>query len=133
MSESSGALKQKAPYLPFSLEEIACVKTLEDWTNKKAKVVGRLVEVDLATGQGRLVGVGEGIKARILVSLKGVLKVGSDVGRGEVVQLLGELEVWRSEPVLMVHILRRVPSLDCEAYYRAVCRVQSYLPVNVAR
>ena len=114
------------------MEEIACVKTLDDWTNCKAKVVGRL-EFDPGTGVGQLTAAGEGIKATIVVSLRGVVEVGSDVGRGELVQLLGQLEIWRSGPVLVVHILRRVPGLDCEAYYRAVCRVQSYLPVNIRR
>ena len=130
---SSGAVKRNAPYLPFSVEEIACVKTLDDWSNCKAKVVGRLVEFDLATGRGKLAAVGEGIKATIRVSLRGAVEVGSDVGRGEVLQLLGQLEMWRSEPVLAVHIVRRLPGLDCEAYYRAVCRVQSHLPVNIKR
>ena len=74
MSESSGALKQKAPYLPFSVEEIACVKTLDDWTNCKAKVVGRL-EFDPGTGVGQLTAAGEGIKATIVVSLRGVVEV----------------------------------------------------------
>ena len=130
---SSRAVKQKPPYLPFSLEEIACVRTLADWSNCKAKVVGRLTQFDLATGLGRLAAAGEGIKATILVNLKGAVEEGSDVGLGQVLQVLGRLEIQRRQPVLMVHILKRVPGLDTEAYYRAVCRVQSFLPVNIQR
>ena len=131
---SSRAVKQKPPYLPFSVEEIACVKSLADWTNCKAKVVGRLTEFDLPTGLGRLAAAGEGIKATILVNLKGAVEEGADVGVGQILQVLGRLEIHRpGQPVLMVHIVKRVPGLDTEAYYRAVCRVQSFLPVNIQR
>ena len=130
---SSSVVKQKPPYLPFSVEEIACVRTLDDWTNCKAKVVGRLTEFDLATGLGRLAAVGEGIKATVLVNLKGAVEEGTDVGVGQILQLLGRLEIHRVGLVLMVHILKKVPGLDTEAYYRAVCRVQSFLPVNIQR
>ena len=130
---SSRAVKQKPPYLPFSVEEIACVKSLADWTNCKAKVVGRLTEFDLPTGLGRLAAAGEGIKATVLVNLKGAVEEGSDVGLGQILQVLGRLEIQRRQPVLMVHILKRLPGLDTEAYYRAVCRVQSFLPVNIQR
>ena len=130
---SSRAVKQKPPYLPFSVEEIACVRTLDDWTNCKVKVVGRFTEFDPGTGLGKLAAVGEGIKARIVVSLKGAVEEGADVGAGQLLQVLGQLEIHRRQPVLMVHILKRVNGLDTEAYYRAVCRVQSYLPVNIRR
>ena len=130
---SSRAVKQKPPYLPFSLEEIACVRTLDDWTNCKVKVVGRFTEFDPGTGLGKLAAAGEGIKATILVNLKGAVEEGSDVGLGQILQVLGRLEIQRRQPVLMVHILKRVPGLDTEAYYRAVCRVQSFLPVNIQR
>ena len=131
---SSRAVKQKPPYLPFSVEEIACVRSLADWTNCKAKVVGRLTELDLATGLGRLAAVGEGIKATILVNLKGAVEEGrSDVGAGHLLQVLGRLEIYRGQPVLMVHIVKTVTGLNTEAYYRAVCRVQSFLPVNIQR
>ena len=133
---SSRAVKQKPPYLPFSLEEIACVRTLDDWTNCKVKVVGRFTEFDPATELGKLAAVGEGIKATILVSLKGALEEGeegADVGVGQLLQVLGRLEIHRRQPVLMVHIVKRVPGLQPEAYYRAVCRVQSFLPVNIKR
>ena len=130
---SSRAVKQKPPYLPFSLEEIACVRTLEDWTNCKVKVVGRFTEYDPATGLGKLAAVGEGIKATIVVSLKGAVEEGTDVGVGQLLQVLGRLEIHRRQPVLMVYIVKRVPGLQPEAYYRAVCRVQSFLPVNIRR
>ena len=133
-SMSSRAVKQKPPYLPFSVEEIACVRSLADWTNCKAKVVGRLTEFDLATGLGRLAGAGEGIKATILVNLKGAVEEGrSDVGAGHLLQVLGQLEIYRGQPVLMVHIVKIVTGLNTEAYYRAVCRIQSFLPVNIKR
>ena len=131
---SSRAVKQKPPYLPFSVEEIACVTTLDDWTNCKVKVVGRLTELDPATGLGKLAAVGEGIKATIVVSLKEAVEEGSDVGgAGQLLQVLGRLEIRRRQAVLMVHIVKRVSGLDTEAYYRAVCRIQSFLPINIRR
>ena len=92
-----------------------------------------MTEFDLATGLGRLAAVGEGIKATVLVNLKGAVEEGTDVGVGQILQLLGRLEIHRAGLVLMVHILKKVPGLDTEAYYRAVCRVQSFLPVNIQR
>ena len=48
-----------------------------------------------------------------------------------VVQVLGELQVHQGRPVLAAHLVRPVRGIDCRAYYRAVCRVQSRLPCNV--
>lgn len=90
--------------------------------------------MDPATGLGKLAAVGEGIKATIVVSLKEAVEEGSDVGgAGQLLQVLGRLEIRRRQAVLMVHIVKRVTGLDTEAYYRAVCRIQSFLPINIRR
>ena len=122
-----------APYLPFSLEEVASITTLDHWSNCKARVLGRLLGWDQATGRGRLGAVGEGVQAVVRVCFKALedSETLTILQAGQVVQVLGELEMYRGDPIVRVHILRERRGLDCEAYYRAVCRVQGHLPVNV--
>ena len=121
------------PYLPFTLEEVACIQSLDHWTNCKARVVGRLQAIDLATSRGRLASVGEGVLAVVRICFRAVPDKLEAVGRGQIVQLLGQLEMFRGDPILRVHIVRPMTGLDTEAYYRAVCRVQSFLPCNIQR
>ena len=121
------------PYLPFTLEEVACIQSLDHWTNCKARVVGRLQAIDLATSRGRLASVGEGVLAVVRICFRAVPDKLEAVGRGQIVQLLGQLEMFRGDPILRVHIVRLMPGLDTEAYYRVVCRVQSFLPCNIQR
>ena len=44
-----------------------------------------------------------------------------------------QLEMFRGDPILRVHIVRPMQGLDTEAYFRAVCRIQSQLPCNINR
>ena len=122
-----------SPYLPFSLEEVACIRSLETWSNCKARVVGRITGLDLGTCRGRLSSAGEGVTAVIRVCFKAIPDKVSDIERGALVQCLGQLEMFRGDPILKVHILRSMTGLDTEAYYRAVCRIQPELPCNVSR
>ena len=109
----------RGPYLPFTLEEVACIQSLDHWTNCKAKVVGRLQGVDLATSRGRLSSVGEGVQAVIRVCFKSIPDKIETVSRGSIVQLCGQLEMFRGDPILRVHIVRPMTGLDTEAHYRA--------------
>ena len=124
-----------APYLPFSVEEVASITSLDHWSNCKARVLGRLLGWDQGTHRGRLGAVGEGIQAVIRICFKALQD--SDVlnclESGQIIQVLGELEMYRGDPIVRVHILREKRGVDAEAYYRALCRVQSHLPVNVDR
>jgi hypothetical protein len=69
----------------------------------------------------------------VRLCFQAVLDGAGDLSPGATVQLLGELQLWRGQPILKVHILRRLPGLDCAAHYRAICRLQSHLPCNVRR
>ena len=121
------------PYLPFTLEEVACIRSLDNWSNCKARVVGRVTGLDPATCRGRLTSAGEGITAVIRICLKAIPDKVLDTERGDLVQCLGQLEMFRGDPILRVHILRSMTGLDTEAYYRAVCRIQPELPCNIIR
>ena len=123
----------KPPYLPFTLEEVACIQTLDNWSNCKARVVGRVQGVDLGTSRGRLCSVGEGVQAVVRVCFKNIPDQVAGLGRGQIVQCLGELEMFRGDPLLRVHIVRHRSGLDTEAYYRSVVRLQSHLPCNIRR
>ena len=124
-----------APYLPFSVEEVASIITLDHWSNCKARVLGRLLGWDQGTQRGRLGAVGEGVQAVIRVCFKGLQESDSlnSLQVGQVIQVLGELEMYKGDPIVRIHILRDKRGVDSEAYYRALCRVQGHLPVNVER
>ena len=122
-----------SPYLPFTVEEVACIQSLDQWANCRARVVGRVLAIDLGTSRGRLASVGEGVAAIIRICFRAVPDQAGQLGRGAVVQLLGQLDMFRGDPILRVHIVRPMPGLDTEAYYRAVCRIQSHLPCNIRR
>ena len=121
------------PYLPLTLEEVACIRSLDSWSNTKARVVGRVTGLDPGTCRGRLTSAGEGITAVIRICLRAIPDKVQDTQRGELVQCLGQLEMFRGDPILRVHILRSMTGLDTEAYYRAVCRIQPELPCNIVR
>ena len=88
------------PYLPFTLEEVACIKSLNNWTNCKARVVGRAQGVDPGTGRGRLGSVGEGVLSIIRICLRAIPDKIEAVSRGQIVMLLGQLEMFRGDPIL---------------------------------
>jgi len=124
-----------APYLPFSIEEVASITSLGHWSNCKARVLGRLLGWDQGTHRGRLSAVGEGIQAVIRICFRALQdsEILSFLETGQVIQVLGELEMYRGDPIIRVHIVRNRRGVDTEAYYRAVCRIQGHLPVNVKR
>jgi hypothetical protein len=128
-------MPQLAPYLPFSVEEVASITTLDHWSNCKARVLGRLLGWDQGTQRGRLGAVGEGLQAVIRVCFKALQESDSlnSLQVGQVIQVLGELEMYKGDPIVRIHILRDKKGVDSEAYYRALCRVQGHLPVNVER
>jgi len=124
-----------APYLPFSVEEVASITTLDHWSNCKARVLGKLLGWDQGTHRGRLSAVGEGVKAVIRICFKALEESDSlnKLEVGQVIQVLGELEMYKGDPIVRIHIVRDKRGVDSEAYYRALCRVQGHLPVNVER
>jgi len=89
---------------------------------------------DPLTGAGRLEAVGEGTVASIALSFALVLDSVIDwLTEGILVQVFGELQLSQSKPLVSVHLASGCRGLDCAAYYRAICRIQSYLPCNVRR
>ena len=122
------------PYLQFSVEEASSITCLTHWSNLKARLVGRLLQFDPLTGAGRLEAVGEGTVTSIGLSFALVLDAVIDwLTEGILVQVFGELQVLKGKPLVRVHLASLCRGLDCEAYYRAVCRIQSFLPCNVRR
>ena len=123
------------PYLQFSVEEASSITCLTHWSNLKARLVGRLSHFDPLTGAGRLEAVGEGTVASIALSLALVIDSVIDwLTEGILVEVFGELQLsQQSKPLVSVHLASSCRGLDCAAYYRAVCRIQSYLPCNVRR
>jgi len=123
------------PYLQFSVEEASSITCLTHWSNLKARLVGRLSHFDPLTGAGRLEAVGEGTVASIALSFALVIDSVIDwLTEGVLVQVFGELQLsHQSKPLVSVHLASGCRGLDCAAYYRAVCRIQSYLPCNVRR
>ena len=122
------------PYLQFSVEEASSITCLTHWSNLKARLVGRLLQFDPLTGAGRLEAVGEGTVTSIGLSFALVLDAVIDwLTEGILVQVLGELKVLKGKPLVRVHLASAARGLDCAAYYRAVCRIQSFLPCNVRR
>ena len=122
------------PYLQFSVEEASSITCLSHWSNLKARLVGRLVHFDPLTGAGLLEAVGEGTAASIALSFALVLDAVIDwLSEGVLVKVLGELQLSQGKPVVNVHLVSDCRGLDCAAYYRAVCRIQSFLPCNVRR
>ena len=123
------------PYLQFSVEEASSITCLTHWSNLKARLVGRLSHFDPLTGAGRLEAVGEGTVASIALSFALVIDSVIDwLTEGVLVQVFGELQLsQQSKPLVSVHLASSCRGLDCAAYYRAVCRIQSYLPCNVRR
>ena len=123
------------PYLQFSVEEASSITCLTHWSNLRARLVGRLSHFDPLTGAGRLEAVGEGTVASIALSFALVIDSVIDwLTEGILVQFFGELQLsQQSKPLVSVHLASGCRGLDCAAYYRAVCRIQSYLPCNVRR
>ena len=123
------------PYLQFSVEEASSITCLTHWSNLRARLVGRLSHFDPLTGAGRLEAVGEGTVASIALSFALVIDSVIDwLTEGILVEVFGELQLsQQSKPLVSVHLASSCRGLDCAAYYRAVCRIQSYLPCNVRR
>jgi len=123
------------PYLPFSVEEVASVTGLDHWSNCKARVLGKLQGWDSNTLRGRLAAVGEGVNALIRVCFKALQESDSlnNLYVGQIVQIFGEIEMYRGDPIVRVHIIRDKRGIDCEAYYKSLCRIQGHLPLNVQR
>jgi len=122
------------PYLQFSVEEASSITCLTHWSNLKARLVGRLSQFDPLTGAGRLEAVGEGTVTSIALSFALVLDALIDwLTEGILVQVFGELQVLKGKPLVCVHLASGCRGLDASAYYRAVCRIQSFLPCNVRR
>ena len=123
------------PYLQFSVEEASSITCLTHWSNLKARLVGRLLQFDPLTGSGRLEAVGEGTVTSIGLSFALVLDAVIDwLTEGILVEVFGELQLsQQSKPLVSVHLASGCRGLDCAAYYRAICRIQSYLPCNVRR
>jgi len=88
--------------------------------------VGRAQGVDPGTGRGRLGSVGEGVLSIIRICLRAIPDKIEAVSRGQIVLLLGQLEMFRGDPILRVHIVRSMQGLDTEAYYRAICRLADF-------
>jgi len=123
------------PYLPFSVEEVASVTGLDHWSNCKARVLGKLQGWDSNTLRGRLAAVGEGVNALIRVCFKALQESDSlnNLYVGQIVQIFGEIEMYRGDPIIRVHIIRDKRGIDCEAYFKSLCRIQGHLPLNVKR
>ena len=122
------------PYLQFSVEEASSITCLTHWSNLKARLVGRLSQFDPLTGAGRLEALGEGTVTSIALSFALVLDAVIDwLTEGILVQVFGELQVLKGKPLVCVHLASGCRGLDASAYYRAVCRIQSFLPCNVRR
>jgi len=129
------------PYLPMSLEEVASVRCLDNWTNVKVRFIGRVTHFENSSCVGKLAAIGEGTEAWVRVSFTAVLdsikKYDSQVGKlthpGSVIQVLGTIEVHNNIPFVRAHIVRDYLGIDAEAYYRAVDRIQPYLPRNIKR
>jgi len=93
-----------------------------------------LTKFDPGTCRGIVAGEGEGVKASVKVSF--VVVCGNELNLslvrvGSLLQILGEVEIFKHQPIIVAHILQDMLGLDAEAYYRAVDRVQPFLPVNV--
>jgi len=122
------------PYLQFSVEEASSITCLDHWSNIRARLVGRLMRFDPLTGAGRLEAIGEGTGANIALSFALILDSVSDwLSQGVLLQVFGELHLYQGKTVVNVHLASDARGLDCAAYYRAVCRIQSHLPCNVHR
>ena len=122
------------PYLQFSVEEASSITCLTHWSNLRARLVGRLSQFDPLTGAGRLEAVGEGTVASIALSFALVIDSVIDwLTEGILVQVFGELQLSKSKPLVSVHLASSCRGLDCAAYYRAVCRIQSYFFPNLWR
>lgn len=127
----------RLPYLPLSVEEVSSVTQLDSWTNTKVRLVGRVTQLDINTGVGRLVAVGEDSEEMVRVSFTSLIdgdrddKIVKLIQPGSVIQVLGNLEVHRKVVIVKCHIVRDFIGIDAEAYCRSVARIQPYLPRNV--
>jgi len=125
------------PYLPFSIEEISQVTSVEHWSNRRVRVVGRLTAYDPGTSRGRLAGEGEGISSSVRVSFFFLLEGNPNhpkanlLTTGSLIQVLGEVDLFKNEPMVSAHIIKDMLGLDTSAYHRALDRIQSFLPLNI--
>lgn len=133
-------MSPEPPYLPISVEEIAAITSLDHWTNRKVRVVGRLTNFDPVTCSGELAGEGEGVAAAIRLCFAAVLGNNSGdrqtaglVQPGSLIQILGEVDILQDAPIVRSHIVRDRLGLDPRAYHAALVRIQAYLPLNVRR
>ena len=75
----------RLPYLPLSVEEVSSVTQLDSWTNTKVRLVGRVTQLDINTGVGRLVAVGEDSEEMVRVSFTSLIDGDRD---DKIVQLI---------------------------------------------
>jgi len=124
------------PYLFFSLEEISQVKCVDNWSNRHVRVLGRITTFQPLTCHAKLTSEGEDIVSSIKVSFLSffegepsrqteLIKVGS------LVQVLGQVDVVKDEPMINAHIVKDMLGLDTSSYAKAVDRIQPYLPINI--
>jgi len=100
-------------------------------------VVGRITTLDLATCVAVISSEGEEILSDIKVSFSSFFQGEPSsqtrlIKDGSLIQILGEVDLLKEgEPIIHAHIVKDMLGLDTTAYYRAVDRIQPYLPINI--
>ena len=121
------------PYVPFELNELTALRSVEKWSNRRVRVFGK-VGLSISGPSCSLLelrylhSVGEERDSDVIVDFSLILDVfNGKFTEGSVVQILGELEPFNSSTegkltsgfIVRAHIIRDFSTVDPKLYHKA--------------
>ncbi|XP_047479118.1 uncharacterized protein LOC125032132 isoform X1 [Penaeus chinensis] len=115
------------PHVAFTVSELAAVTSVQGWSNRKVKVIGRLRDYDPTNKLAVLESVAEQegvfqIKVNVIAIDISCIRNNSQV------VIFGELDVLESTPYITAKITRECSNLNIQQNSSAVAIVQRLFP-----
>ena len=120
------------PYIPFQISEIAALKSVENWTNSRVRIFGKVGQSIYTPPESELElsylhSVGEEITTHVVVNFSLISDTfHSNFQEGSIVQILGDLQPFESTIgeikylfIVTSHIIRDFARVDPALYHQA--------------
>ena len=120
------------PYIPFQISEIAALKSVENWTNSRARIFGKVGQSIYTPPESELElrylhSIGEEITSHVVVNFSLISETfNSNFQEGSILQILGDLQPFESTIgeikylfIVTSHIIRDFARVDPALYHQA--------------
>jgi hypothetical protein len=125
-------LNEMNPYIPFQLNEITVIKSVENWTNSRVRIFGKVGQSIYTPPESELElrylhSVGEEIASHAIANFGLISEtVNRNFHEGSIVQILGDLQPFESTIeeikylfIVTAHIIRDFDRVDPALYHQA--------------